>query len=169
MMYSHAGHHNSIQIFFQLLLIFKSKTVLLIAFTHPFILFFLFVCLPCKGPMFVLTRRCPCWGPVSLVSRLLLARSRFGNRAAPTTDGVWATRGGKSKDFNFQKADLPACKWGTVQLWLWKTVDSLVFLTLKWITSTTDIILIVTAIIWVTITYLYFVFAVIIMLWFSKY
>lgn len=45
--------------------------------------------------MFVPTRRCPCWGPGSLVSRLLPAWLRCGNRAAPATDGVWAMRGGQ--------------------------------------------------------------------------
>lgn len=57
------------------------------------------VCYPLTGQMFVLTRRCPCWGGVSLVSRLLPAWLRCGNRAAPATDGVWATREGKGKKY----------------------------------------------------------------------
>lgn len=97
-MCSHAGlesHHNSISC------VFKSRTIFVI---ESVLLVLGCVCFPCVGQMFVLTRRCPCWGAVSLVSRLLPAWLRCGNRAATATDGVWATREGKSKNtFTMQK------------------------------------------------------------------
>lgn len=88
MKYSYTGlesHHNSISFFFLHLSIYLS--------------FFRFF--SCTGQMFVLTRRCPCWGLTSLVSRLLPAWLRCGNRAAPATDGVSATREGTSKNVCF--------------------------------------------------------------------